>query len=245
MYFSAADDTSDEKWGRAEVSRVTGNVGAIQWLTGPEHPKDQQNAWLYPHALNTGEILLTYETVNSVSVANSTSLENRGEARFALSPDGVKFDASRKYQAPARLSRIGEFGDGAWIFVYQEGQGQNAMDQVRITRDRGASFSEAIAISSRPQTRDTAFVRRQDAALDAYYVVWHGRGYSIHRRKIDASGTLGQEERLTDDTLDAQKPNPIRRKDGSLLIVFNKMTPNARGEMTSDLVTLRLPADAP
>lgn len=236
LYFNAYDEKKDEGfWGRAEISEH--DVGPLEWLTSPLSLRHQERAWIYPKVLSSGEVLLTYEA------HNPTHTEN--ELHFALSTDGIHFSADQIYQHQAQMTRFEEFADGTWALVYQVGYGSRMMDYIRLSKDRGATFSAPLPVSSQSNVHDPIFLKRTDGNLDVYYIVWHGMGFGLHRRQVHADGRLGAEEKLTDSPFNLQKPSPFRLAGGRIFVNLGKVDFKSDGRPTSDLIGRYLDNDAP
>ena len=236
VYFNAWDKTLNLGfWGRAEVQNE--NIGKIEWLTAPVSLQGQFRPWIYPYPLNSGELLLTFE-LRSFTASLS-------EVRFSVSSDGQTFRQSQIYQDGAQMTRFAEFADGTWAFVYQVGRSSNMMDYIRLSKDKGQTLLPAIPVSSLSNVHDPIFLERKDGRLDVYYIVWLGSGFSLHRRKVFSDGTLGKEERLTDNSDNVQKPNAFRLKNGKILVSFGVVTSDSSQVIHTDLMGMTLDSDAP
>lgn len=233
LYFNAYNENKDLGfWGRVEVSEKS--VGPIEWLKTSQDLKGQHRAWIYPKVLKSGEMLLTYEALNPKT--------KKGDLYFSLSKDGLNFSAVTAYQQGAQMTRFEEFADGTWAFVYQVGYAAKMMDYIRLSKDKGKTFSEPIAVSSQENIHDPIFLKRTDGDLDVYYLVWHGSGFALHRRHVKSEGSLGAEEKLTDSSLNVQKPTPVRYGNGSVLVIMGKVVLDPSGMPHSDLMGLPVKA---
>lgn len=236
VYFNAYDRRREVGlWGRAEISEST--VGPIEWLSSPIPLQHQERAWIYPKVLGHGEMLLTYEA------RHPTTHEN--QLHFSLSSDGIHFSKDRIFQSQAQMGRFEEFGDGTWAFVFQVGFGGQMTAFIRLSHDRGETLTAPIPISDQSNIHDPVFLKRLDGDLDVYYIVWHGDGFGVHRRHVRSDGSFGAEETLSHDSLNLQKPSPLRLSDNSLFLSAGRVKMVQDGRATSDLVGIRIPTDSP
>jgi hypothetical protein len=208
-------DAAPDRWGQAEL--VKG-------------PSLSLLSWPQVLALPDGRAALAYR--NGLS-----------QPRLALSADaGKSFGAPQAVaNAGAAMVAVGGFADGQLAVSYQAPQGAEPMvSWVRLSRD-GASWSTPLRVSSSSSNvHDTTLVARNDGGLDLYYIYPAGpQGFALFRRQLRGDGTLGAEQRVTDDSVgEVSKPTGARLADGRLLLTYAEIAQRdpVRGEPTQQLL---------
>lgn len=151
-----------------------------------------------------------------------------GQPRVALSSDGLRFDSTTVVDSRgAAMVAVGSFSDGQLVCTYQTESATAPMTSwVRRSRD-GVSWSPPLRVTSNStNVHDTAPLPRVDGGIDLYYIYPVGQlGFALFRRRYGADGTLGAEERVTDDAFgEVSKPSGVRLADGRLLLTYAAIT---------------------
>ena len=166
--------------------------------------------------------------------------------------DGATFAAGAAVPPvePGAMAAVGQFASGALAYVSQAPEGGAPMiSRVRTSMD-GVQWSAAQRVTDAAQNvHDTFVFPRLDGDVDLYFIYpAGGRGFSLFRRALSATGALGPEQRVTDVTLgDPSKPSVHRLADGAVLLTFADIVERSPQGWPSrqQLVLARLPGDAP
>ncbi|HZH04568.1 MAG TPA: hypothetical protein VEY30_12355 [Myxococcaceae bacterium] len=89
--------------------------------------------------------------------------------------------------------------------------------------ENGQHWSPPTLVSTHSgNVHDTSHVRRRDGGVDLYYISQSSpEGFSTFRRCLRPDGTLGVEERVTEDSVgNTQKPEASRLSNGKLMLRF-------------------------
>jgi hypothetical protein len=237
IYFNAYSEvTKEAKWGRFAFDEVDPET-PIEWLNTTEVLNGQSRPWIFPALTDAGKVLLSYEKRNSST--------GKMDLFFSLSDKGQAFGAPGSIADSAQMVRFAEFYKGPWAFSFQVGSSSKMAAYAVLTSDQGQSFTSRIKLSDESNVHDTFLLQRKDGDLDAYYLVgFEGKGFSLFRRKISRDGKLGPEQQITSTAVHVEKPHCLRLNSGKIFVTLSKVTPDAKGDITTDIVFMTLFDDA-
>jgi hypothetical protein len=133
--------------------------------------------------------------------------------------DGLNFEPPVQLGSGVQ-GRVAAYRGTGLAFTYQDG---NLPDTcyVRVSAD-GASWLPAIPLADGPNGHDASPFSRLDGGVDLYYIYPASAvGFALFRRSVTVDGTLGPEQRITqDDAGSFTQPHPLRLGDGRILLTF-------------------------
>lgn len=153
---------------------------------------------------------------------------------LAASNDGIHFNKLENFAVSGFMPSIASFDDGTLVTSYQSSfkagtdkSGKNLFvmkSRYKLSKDGGISWSDTSYISdSVAEVHDAFPFRRLDGNIDFYYVYGdkHQNDWSMWRRCLRKDGTLGQEQKVTTETLgNVNKPYITRLPDNRIYVSF-------------------------
>lgn len=225
----AANPSGVERVGTAYLYYV--RAATLQGSATIERRERQGSSWGPPQVVSLPAITLLSWPRFIALPDDRVALGYRdglGQPRVALSSDGLHFDSASVVESrSSAMVAVGSFSDGQLVCTYQTESAAAPMTSwVRRSRD-GVSWSPPLRVtSSSTNVHDTAPLSRVDGGIDLYYIYPVGQlGFVLFRRRYGADGTLGLEERVTDDSFgEVSKPSGVRLADGRLLLTYAAIT---------------------